>query len=92
MACDKQGVSYACVFRYHMNGATIGSLHVMRQYQVGVSTDGKVQLWSESGPQGDAWKKARVYLGAIPDFTISIEAHRGKLPKPCIFSHVCSIA
>ena len=77
--------------RYHMNGATIGSLHVMRQYQVGVSTDGKVQLWSESGPQGDAWKKARVYLGAIPDFTISIEAHRGKLPKPCIFSHVCSI-
>lgn len=58
-----------------MNGATLGSLHVMRQFNVNV--DGKEQLWSESGPQGDVWRKTKIYIGALQNFTISIEAHRG---------------
>jgi len=42
-----------------MFGNTVGSLHVTRQYVVG--TDGKDQLWSVSGSQGDNWVKAEVF-------------------------------
>lgn len=58
-----------------MFGNTVGSLHVTRQYVVG--TDGKDQLWSVSGSQGDNWVKAEVFIGVQSDFYLSIEAHRG---------------
>ena len=58
-----------------MNGRSVGSLHVMRQFQ---EAKGKDQLWAVSGPQGDDWQQAIIYIGIEFIYRLSIESHRGK--------------
>lgn len=58
-----------------MTGYAVGSLHVSKLVSGGQF---KEELWSESGSQGDQWKRAQIFIGIQSEFTISIEAHRGE--------------
>lgn len=64
---DKQGSDQCHLsFNYHMHGDDIGTLKLEAQD----SSDIWVTLWSKSGNQGNAWRKAYVDLDAFPDGSV----------------------
>ncbi|XP_062900283.1 MAM and LDL-receptor class A domain-containing protein 1 isoform X2 [Mobula hypostoma] len=60
------------VFWYHMSGATIGSLQVFIKF-------GNITqlLWSQSGSQGNHWRRGEIFLGVQSHFQVFIRAKRG---------------
>uniref|UniRef100_UPI00398F495B MAM and LDL-receptor class A domain-containing protein 1-like n=1 Tax=Pristiophorus japonicus TaxID=55135 RepID=UPI00398F495B len=60
------------VFWYHMSGVTIGSLQVFSKY--GNSTQ---LLWSQSGSQGNHWRRGEVFLGVQSHSQVFLRAKRG---------------
>ncbi|XP_038652380.1 MAM and LDL-receptor class A domain-containing protein 1 [Scyliorhinus canicula] len=59
-------------FWYHMSGITIGSLQVFSKF--GNSTQ---LLWSQSGNQGNHWRRGEVFIGVHSQFQIVFRAKRG---------------
>ncbi|XP_078056417.1 MAM and LDL-receptor class A domain-containing protein 1 [Mustelus asterias] len=59
-------------FWYHMSGVTIGSLQVFCKF--GNSTQ---LLWSQSGNQGNHWRRGEVFIGVQSHFQIFLRAKRG---------------
>ncbi|MBN3307352.1 MALR1 protein, partial [Amia calva] len=69
---SQTGPECTLVFWYHMNGVTVGTLQVFSMF-------GNVthELWSQSGSQGDRWKRGEVFLGIRFNFQIILRAKRG---------------
>lgn len=59
-------------FWYHMSGFTVGSLQVLLKF-------GNVtrEVWSQSGTQGNKWRRGEVYLGLAKNFQVVFRAKRG---------------
>ncbi|XP_051872139.1 MAM and LDL-receptor class A domain-containing protein 1 [Pristis pectinata] len=60
------------VFWYHMSGVTIGSLQVFIKF--GNMTQ---LLWSQSGSQGNHWRRGEIFLGVQSHFQVFLRAKRG---------------
>ncbi|XP_068566038.1 MAM and LDL-receptor class A domain-containing protein 1 isoform X1 [Cebidichthys violaceus] len=60
------------VFWYHMSGFTVGSLQVLLKY--GNVTQ---ELWSQTGTQGNKWRRGEVFLGLSNNFQVVFRAKRG---------------
>ncbi|XP_043546352.1 MAM and LDL-receptor class A domain-containing protein 1 isoform X2 [Chiloscyllium plagiosum] len=59
-------------FWYHMNGVTIGSLQVFKKF-----ANSTQLLWSQSGNQGNHWRRGEVLLGVQRNFQVFLRAIRG---------------
>ncbi|XP_078283847.1 MAM and LDL-receptor class A domain-containing protein 1 [Rhinoraja longicauda] len=60
------------VFWYHMSGVTVGSL------QVFFKSGNMTQLrWSQSGSQGNHWRRGEIFLGFQSHFQVFFRAKRG---------------
>lgn len=59
-------------FWYHMSGFTVGSLQVLLKF-------GNVTfaVWSQSGTQGNKWRRGEVFLGLAKNFQVVFRAKRG---------------
>uniref|UniRef100_A0A665X318 MAM and LDL receptor class A domain containing 1 n=1 Tax=Echeneis naucrates TaxID=173247 RepID=A0A665X318_ECHNA len=60
------------IFWYHMGGFTVGSLQVLLKH--GNITH---EVWSQSGNQGNKWRRGEVYLGFSNNFQVVFRAKRG---------------
>ncbi|XP_061122045.1 MAM and LDL-receptor class A domain-containing protein 1 isoform X2 [Syngnathus typhle] len=60
------------VFWYHMGGFTVGSLQLLLKR--GNITH---EVWSQSGNQGNKWRRGEVFLGLSNDFQVVFRAKRG---------------
>uniref|UniRef100_A0A8C3AYV8 MAM and LDL receptor class A domain containing 1 n=1 Tax=Cyclopterus lumpus TaxID=8103 RepID=A0A8C3AYV8_CYCLU len=71
-AISSTGPQCTLVFWYHMSGFTVGSLQVLIKY-------GNVthQVWSQSGNQGNKWRRGEVFLGLSNSFQVVFRAKRG---------------
>ncbi|XP_056290660.1 MAM and LDL-receptor class A domain-containing protein 1 [Pseudoliparis swirei] len=71
-AISSTGPQCALVFWYHMSGFTVGSLHVLFKY-------GNVthRVWSQSGNQGNKWRRGEVFVGLSNSFQVVFRAKRG---------------
>ncbi|XP_069015480.1 MAM and LDL-receptor class A domain-containing protein 1 [Embiotoca jacksoni] len=60
------------IFWYHMSGFTVGSLQVLLKH-------GNVTLeaWSQTGNQGNKWRRGEVYLGLASNFQVVFRAKQG---------------
>ncbi|XP_053198796.1 LOW QUALITY PROTEIN: MAM and LDL-receptor class A domain-containing protein 1 [Scomber japonicus] len=60
------------VFWYHMSGFTVGSLQVLLKY-------GNVthEVWSQTGNQGNKWRRGEVFIGLSNNFQVVFRAKRG---------------
>ncbi|KAL1006836.1 hypothetical protein UPYG_G00077810 [Umbra pygmaea] len=59
-------------FWYHMSGFTVGTLQVLMKY--GNITN---EVWSQTGNQGNKWRRGEVFLGICHDFQVIFRAKRG---------------
>ncbi|XP_014036210.2 MAM and LDL-receptor class A domain-containing protein 1 isoform X1 [Salmo salar] len=59
-------------FWYHMSGFTVGTLQVLLKY-------GNVthEVWSQTGNQGNKWRRGEVFLGIDHGFQVIFQAKRG---------------
>nr|CBN82054.1 MAM and LDL-receptor class A domain-containing protein [Dicentrarchus labrax] len=59
-------------FWYYMSGFTVGSLQVLLKY-------GNVshEVWSQTGNQGNKWRRGEVFLGLSNNFQVVFRAKRG---------------
>uniref|UniRef100_A0A3B3ZF93 MAM domain-containing protein n=1 Tax=Periophthalmus magnuspinnatus TaxID=409849 RepID=A0A3B3ZF93_9GOBI len=66
------GPNCTLVFWYHMSGFTVGSLQVLLKF-------GNVthEVWSQSGTQGNKWRRGEVFLGLAKHFQVVLRAQRG---------------
>ncbi|XP_040023689.2 MAM and LDL-receptor class A domain-containing protein 1 [Gasterosteus aculeatus] len=71
-AVASTGPQCTLVFWYHMSGFTVGSLHVLLKY-------GNVthEVWSQTGNQGNKWRRGEVFLGLLKNFQVVFRAKRG---------------
>ncbi|XP_068438273.1 MAM and LDL-receptor class A domain-containing protein 1 [Clinocottus analis] len=71
-AISSTGPQCTLVFWYHMSGFTVGSLQVLLKY-------GNVthEVWSQSGNQGNKWRRGEVFLGLSNSFQVVFRAKRG---------------
>uniref|UniRef100_A0A670JGF2 MAM and LDL receptor class A domain containing 1 n=1 Tax=Podarcis muralis TaxID=64176 RepID=A0A670JGF2_PODMU len=69
---SQTGPKCKLVFWNYMNGATVGSLKVLRK-----EGNMSFELWSQSGPQGPQWNRAEVHLGVQSYFQVIFRAKRG---------------
>ncbi|XP_060136787.1 MAM and LDL-receptor class A domain-containing protein 1 isoform X5 [Zootoca vivipara] len=69
---SQTGPKCTLVFWNYMNGATVGSLKVLRK-----EGNMSFELWSQSGPQGPQWNRAEVLLGVQSYFQVIFRAKRG---------------
>ncbi|XP_039982288.1 MAM and LDL-receptor class A domain-containing protein 1 [Xiphias gladius] len=60
------------VFWYYMSGFTVGSLQVLLKYR-----NVTHEVWSQTGNQGNKWKRGEVFLGLSHDFQVVFRAERG---------------
>ncbi|KAK1172073.1 MAM and LDL-receptor class A domain-containing protein 1 [Acipenser oxyrinchus oxyrinchus] len=69
---SQTGPQCKLVFWYHMNGVTVGSLQVFSKF-------GNVthEVWSQSGSQGNKWRRGEVILGIRYNFEIILRGKRG---------------
>uniref|UniRef100_W5MXZ4 MAM and LDL receptor class A domain containing 1 n=1 Tax=Lepisosteus oculatus TaxID=7918 RepID=W5MXZ4_LEPOC len=69
---SQTGPQCTLVFWYYMKGVTVGTLQVLSKF-------GNVThvLWSQTGNQGDLWRKGEVFLGIRLNFEIILRAKRG---------------
>ncbi|XP_062297401.1 MAM and LDL-receptor class A domain-containing protein 1 [Scomber scombrus] len=66
------GPQCTLVFWYHMSGFTVGSLQVLLKY-------GNVthEVWSQTGNQGNKWRRGEVFIGLSDNFQVVFRAKRG---------------
>ncbi|KAM6908030.1 MAM and LDL-receptor class A domain-containing protein 1 isoform 1-T1 [Lycodopsis pacificus] len=66
------GPQCTLVFWYHMSGFTVGSLQVLLKY-------GNVtrEVWSQTGNQGNKWRRGEVFWGLSNNFQVVFRAKRG---------------
>ncbi|XP_031706231.1 MAM and LDL-receptor class A domain-containing protein 1 isoform X1 [Anarrhichthys ocellatus] len=66
------GPQCTLVFWYHMSGFTVGSLQVLLKY-------GNVtrEVWSQTGTQGNKWRRGEVFWGLSNNFQVVFRAKRG---------------
>ncbi|XP_010901050.2 MAM and LDL-receptor class A domain-containing protein 1 isoform X1 [Esox lucius] len=59
-------------FWYHMSGFTVGTLQVLLKY-------GNIshEVWSQTGNQGNKWRRGEVFLGICHDVQVILRAKRG---------------
>ncbi|XP_074478784.1 MAM and LDL-receptor class A domain-containing protein 1 isoform X2 [Sebastes fasciatus] len=71
-AISSTGPQCTLVFWYHMSGFTVGSLQVLLKY-------GNVthEVWSQTGNQGNKWRRGEVFLGLSDNFQVVFRAKRG---------------
>ncbi|TNN57956.1 MAM and LDL-receptor class A domain-containing protein 1 [Liparis tanakae] len=71
-ALSSTGPQCTLVFWYHMSGFTVGSLQVLFKY-------GNVthRVWSQSGNQGNKWRRGEVFVGLSNSFQVAFRAKRG---------------
>ncbi|XP_061660532.1 MAM and LDL-receptor class A domain-containing protein 1 [Syngnathoides biaculeatus] len=60
------------VFWYHMGGFTVGSLQLLLR-RGNISHE----VWSQTGNQGNKWRRGEVFLGLSRDFQVVFRAKRG---------------
>ncbi|XP_062336134.1 MAM and LDL-receptor class A domain-containing protein 1 [Osmerus eperlanus] len=59
-------------FWYHMSGFTVGALHVL--LKLGNVTH---EVWSQTGNQGNQWRRGEIFLGKSSNFQVMFRAKRG---------------
>ncbi|XP_060920427.1 MAM and LDL-receptor class A domain-containing protein 1 isoform X3 [Labrus mixtus] len=66
------GPQCTLVFWYHMSGFTVGSLQVLLK-------NGNVtqEVWSQTGNQGNKWRRGEVFLGLSNTFQVVFRVKRG---------------
>uniref|UniRef100_A0A3Q3L091 MAM domain-containing protein n=1 Tax=Mastacembelus armatus TaxID=205130 RepID=A0A3Q3L091_9TELE len=60
------------VFWYHMSGFTVGSLKVLLKYR-----NVTHEVWSQTGNQGNKWRRGELFLGLSNTFQVVFRAKRG---------------
>uniref|UniRef100_A0A3Q3W1Y0 MAM domain-containing protein n=1 Tax=Mola mola TaxID=94237 RepID=A0A3Q3W1Y0_MOLML len=60
------------VFWYYMSGFTVGSLQVLLKYG-----NASHEVWSQSGNQGNKWRRGEVFVGLLSKFQVVFRAKRG---------------
>ena len=64
-------------FFYHMFGADMGSLRLLRRSSVGGGDASETELWSREGEVGDFWERGLVDLGDVDQpFQVDCESNR----------------
>ncbi|XP_076017204.1 MAM and LDL-receptor class A domain-containing protein 1 [Genypterus blacodes] len=71
-AISSTGPQCTLVFWYYMSGFTVGSLQVLVKY--GNITH---EVWSQSGNQGNKWRRGEVFLGLLNNLQVVFRAKRG---------------
>uniref|UniRef100_A0A673AYJ2 MAM and LDL receptor class A domain containing 1 n=1 Tax=Sphaeramia orbicularis TaxID=375764 RepID=A0A673AYJ2_9TELE len=66
------GPQCTLIFWYHMSGFTVGSLQVLQKY--GNITH---EVWSQTGNQGNKWRRGEVFIGLSSNFQVVFRAKRG---------------
>ncbi|XP_071341063.1 MAM and LDL-receptor class A domain-containing protein 1 isoform X4 [Trachinotus anak] len=66
------GPQCTLVFWYHMSGFTVGSLQVLLKYRNITHV-----VWSQTGNQGNKWRRGEVFLGLSNNFQVVFRAKRG---------------
>uniref|UniRef100_A0A4W6FJB9 MAM and LDL receptor class A domain containing 1 n=1 Tax=Lates calcarifer TaxID=8187 RepID=A0A4W6FJB9_LATCA len=66
------GPQCTLVFWYHMSGFTVGSLQVLLKYR-----NVTHEVWSQTGNQGNKWRRGEVFLGLLSNFQVVFRAKRG---------------
>ncbi|TWW70868.1 MAM and LDL-receptor class A domain-containing protein 1 [Takifugu flavidus] len=66
------GPQCVLVFWYYMNGFTVGTLQVLLKYE----NNSRV-VWSQTGNQGNKWRRGEVFLGLLNNFQVVFRAKRG---------------
>ncbi|XP_040921930.1 MAM and LDL-receptor class A domain-containing protein 1 [Toxotes jaculatrix] len=66
------GPQCTLVFWYHMVGFTVGSLQVLLKYR-----NVTHEVWSQTGNQGNKWRRGEVFLGLSNNFQVVFRAKRG---------------
>ncbi|XP_054622204.1 MAM and LDL-receptor class A domain-containing protein 1 isoform X4 [Dunckerocampus dactyliophorus] len=66
------GPQCTLVFWYHMGGFTVGSLQLLLR-----RGDVTHEVWSQTGNQGNKWRRGEVFLGLSRDFQVVFRAKRG---------------
>ncbi|XP_022622767.1 MAM and LDL-receptor class A domain-containing protein 1 [Seriola dumerili] len=66
------GPQCTLVFWYHMSGFTVGSLKVLLKHR-----NITHEVWSQSGNQGNKWRRGEVFLGLSNNFQVVFRAKRG---------------
>ncbi|KAM3593244.1 uncharacterized protein V6R79_008413 [Siganus canaliculatus] len=60
------------VFWYYMFGFTVGKLKVLLRYE-----NASHEVWSQTGSQGNKWRRGEVFLGLSNNFQVVFGAQRG---------------
>ncbi|KAJ4920097.1 hypothetical protein JOQ06_027963 [Pogonophryne albipinna] len=66
------GPQCTLVFWYHMSGFTVGSLQVLLKYR-----NSTHEVWSQSGSQGNKWRRGEMFIGIANNFQVVFRAKRG---------------
>ncbi|XP_054653024.1 MAM domain-containing glycosylphosphatidylinositol anchor protein 2 isoform X2 [Dunckerocampus dactyliophorus] len=72
---SRSGATYCLAFYYHMYGKHIGALNVLLRQKGQTATDASV--WSQSGNQGDRWRRAAISIRPTAAFQVVMEGVRG---------------
>ncbi|KAL6097716.1 malrd1 [Pungitius sinensis] len=71
-AISSTGPQCTLVFWYHMSGFTVGSLHVLLKYE-----NVTHEVWSQTGNQGNKWRRGEAFLGLSNNVQVVFRAKRG---------------
>uniref|UniRef100_A0A8C9YZL1 MAM and LDL receptor class A domain containing 1 n=1 Tax=Sander lucioperca TaxID=283035 RepID=A0A8C9YZL1_SANLU len=71
-AISSTGPHCTLVFWYYMCGFTVGSLQVLLKYE-----NVTHEVWSQTGNQGNKWKRGEVFLGLSNNVQVMFRAKRG---------------
>lgn len=66
------GPQCTLVFWYHMSGFTVGTLQVFIK-----SSSVTHEVWSQSGNQGNSWRRGEVFIGIRHNIQVGLRAKRG---------------
>uniref|UniRef100_A0AAX7UIQ1 MAM domain-containing protein n=1 Tax=Astatotilapia calliptera TaxID=8154 RepID=A0AAX7UIQ1_ASTCA len=66
------GPQCTLVFWYHMRGFTVGTLKVLLK-----QTNITHEVWTETGNQGNKWRRGEVFLGLLSNVQVVFSAKRG---------------
>ncbi|XP_032360131.1 MAM and LDL-receptor class A domain-containing protein 1 isoform X1 [Etheostoma spectabile] len=71
-AISSTGPHCTLVFWYYMCGFTVGSLQVLLKYE-----NVTHEVWSQTGNQGNKWRRGEVFLGLSNNIQVMFRAKRG---------------
>ncbi|KAM9332638.1 MAM and LDL-receptor class A domain-containing protein 1 [Pholidichthys leucotaenia] len=66
------GPQCTLVFWYYMSGFTVGSLQVLLKHR-----NATLKVWSQTGHQGNKWRRGEVFLGLSKNIEVIFRAKRG---------------